>query len=227
MSSRGGTHPLEVFLRRTFGGPFSRIVMAGYGDAPGARLRPFRLPPGGGDGGHRWVMELKGGNPPPGGNDPLVLAALLKLHFSRPAIHKELEFSTAELLAELGWEDTALMQRGVDHAIEKYATLVYFRHEEGRREVLDGLAGEWGYYSLVTSYSTESATRRGRAQGHRLRNTVHFEEEFVRSLGDGRVVFAGIDFGGLGDADAGGEANDPGRRNRADLRHEVRGSGKA
>ena len=170
---------------------------------------------------------IDGREPAPGGNDPLVLAALLKLLLSRPATQKELEFSTAELLAELGWEDTALVQRGVDHAIEKYATLVYFRYEEGRREVIDGLGGEWGYYSLVTGYSTESATRRGRAQGRRLRNTVHFEEEFIRSLGEGRVVFAGIDFGGLRPAEVGGEANDPGRRNRANLRHEVRGSGKA
>jgi hypothetical protein len=206
VKGRGGAHPLEEFIRHTFGDPFSRIVMAGYGNAPGARLRPLSLPPDGGSGRKRF-LELTGGNPPPSNNEPLVLAALLKLLLSRPKFHRELEFSTSELLTELGWEDTGLVQRGVDHTIEKYATLTYFRYEEGsERGAIDGLTGQWGYHSLVTGYSTETATPRERAQGRRLRNTVRFDEDFVRSLGEGRVIFAGVDFGAL---------------------REVRGSGKA
>lgn len=206
MKGRGGAHPLEEFIRHTFGDPFRRVVMAGYANAPGARPGPLSLPPDGG-GGRRRFLELRGGNPPPSGDEPLVLAALLKLLLSRPEFHRELEFSTAELLTELGWEDTGLVQRGVDHTIEKYATLAYFRYEEGgERGVLDGLTGEWGYYSLVTGYSTETATPRGRAQGRRLRNSVRFDEDFIRSLGEGRVIFAGVDFGALGEVWKSGKA---------------------
>lgn len=181
--------------------------MTGYGTAPGAPIRPFRLPADNGDDRRRYIIELTGGNPLPCGNDPLVLAALLKLLLERAKVSNELAFSTVELLAELGWEDTAIMQRGIDHVLEKYATLVYFKYGEGRREVLDGHAGEWGYHSLITGYGTESATHRKRARERRLQNMVRFNEEFIRALRDGRVVFAGIDFGALRAVSARGRAH--------------------
>lgn len=141
---------------------------------------------------------------PPYGDEPLVLAALLKLLLSRPGISHHLEFELSELLAELRWQDDVSTRRKVEAAIIGYVRLLYDKQlDEGAERSTSATMGG-GYYHLLTGYvrGTESTSSSiGGSSAPTLRG-VDFDTGFIEGLRQGRVYFAGINFGALNRTDA-------------------------
>jgi hypothetical protein len=180
------THPLARFTYETFGEQFASLVLAGYEAEPdGGQVKVYLTESEGGEE-TDWVIELVAFRHPCGDN-PLVLAALLKLLVSRPVGSYLLEFEMGELLAELRWEDTSDTRRRVDEIIVGYVGTLYVK-QTGEWAGLALTASEGGFYHLLTGYVREALTGAG---------SVYFGDAFIRGLKEGRVYFAGIDFGTL------------------------------
>lgn len=186
-------HPLTIFVYETFGQQFGDLLLAGYGAEPGGGRKKLYLTESEAGVETRWVIELIARRPPCR-NEPLVMAALLKLLLSRSYISHQLEFKLEELLAELQWRDVASTRRKVETTIVSYVRQVYDKHVGARVGRHTSATADGGYYHLLTGYvrGIELATSRTLA---RIPGNVYFDGGFIRGLKDGRVYFAGIDFG--------------------------------
>jgi hypothetical protein len=188
---RAGEHHLETFIRRTFGSRMGAILLAGYGGEGGCRETVGVT--GVSESGEEteWLIEILGDLPR--GDEPLVLAALLKLLLTRGPLDAALEFTLEEALAELGWPDGRSARDTVDAAVSKYSRLTYAKADK-RGAVL-------GVYALVIGY--DHITERGLEDNGRTRilNRVQFHPRFVDGLRNLKIVFAGIEFGDLGPID--------------------------
>lgn len=87
------THPLARFIYETFGEQFGSLVLAGYGAEPGDAQRSLRLIESEEGEKMDWVIEMVASRHPCG-DDPLVLATLLK-----PPAPDELEAEVERLLS--------------------------------------------------------------------------------------------------------------------------------
>src|SRR5437588_10828088 len=187
------THPLTRFVYETFGQQFGDLLLAGYGAGPGGGRRKLYLTESEGEAEAAWVIELVATRPPCG-DEPLVLAALLKLLLSGLIISQRLEFKLSELLAELQWRDDSSARRQVEKAIVAYVRLFYDKRVDaraGRRAPeMDG----GGCYDLLTGYIRRLRSGTD-AVPERITRGVYFDTGFIEGLKQGRVCFAGINFG--------------------------------
>lgn len=184
-------HPLTTFVYKTFGQQFGDLLLAGYGAGPSSRHTRLHFT----ESEARWVIELVAHHQPCR-DEPLVLAALLKLILTRPSISQYLEFELGELLATLRWRDGAKTRRQVETTIGCYVRLLYDKQvdvPESRRA--SALVGG-GYYHLLAGYMRESMSATDGALGRTLRG-VYFDAGFIEGLKRGQVYFAGINFGRL------------------------------
>jgi hypothetical protein len=184
-----GRHNLELFIKRTFGDQMGAILLAGYGSEVGLREASqgvLGAAEGGGE--EIWVIEISGNLPH--GEEPLVLAALLKLLLSKGPLGVRFDFAVEDVLAELGWQDRRFARDAVDNAVRKYTGLSYTRKREVGAEAR-------GMYTLVTGYDqiTGGVTEGGRRT--RVLDRVHFHPRFIEGLRSFRITFAGLDFGSL------------------------------
>lgn len=198
-------HSLEDYLHHTFGDVFAAIALAGYCRPCDSGLEPILVPPRQENANVEWMIELTGARPYPYADDPLVLAALLKILLNQSVLSDELEFSTEELTSEVGWPRTKLIQRRLDTILIRYATLVYFVYRKGKREMSEHSSGEWKYESLVRNYQTRSLTPTGSVSEKRIYNRISFDEGFIAGLQRGRVVFAELEIGDLQSAQSAGK----------------------
>lgn len=189
-------HPLTTFVSETFGRQFGDLLLAGYGAEPGSKCERLYLTEldAGVEAG--WVIELVARRPPYG-DEPLVLAALLKLLLSRPSISHHLEFELSELLAELRWQEDADTRRKVETAITSYVRLLYDKQVDARAERRTLAVEGGGYYHLLTGYvrGTKHDSIGGSLIG--TLSGVDFNSSFIEALRQGQVYFAGINFGAL------------------------------
>lgn len=188
--------PLTTFVSETFGRQFGDLLLAGYGAEPGGRRRRLYLTEQDGGVQARWVIELAARRPP-SGDEPLVLAALLKLLLSRPSISNHLEFELKELLVELRWPEDADTRRKVETAITSYVRLLYDKQIDARAERRTLAVEGGGYYHLLTGYvrGTKSSSTGGSSA--QTLSGVDFDASFIEGLRRGRVCFAGINFSAL------------------------------
>jgi hypothetical protein len=187
-------HPLTTFIYETFGKQFGELLLAGFGAEPDEGQRRLHLTESQEGLEADWAIEFVATRLPCG-DDPLVLAALLKLLLSCPITSQCLEFEFGELLAELRWPNDPDTRRQVEEALVSYAGLLYDQREGGREGRRAQAASEGGCYHLLTGYvrGAESGTGGSSAKSH----GVYFDDGFIRGLKEGRIYFAGIDFGTL------------------------------
>jgi hypothetical protein len=187
------THPLISFVSETFGQQFADLVLAGYGTEPDSG--PLRLHTTASDNEiqTRWIIELIA-DPIPSGDDPLVLAALLKLLLGCHHLSHILEFDLSELLRELEWPDNGGARSKVETAIKGYVQLLYDKQTHPSDDSDDDDDGG-GFYHLLTGYFRGG--RHGANGSNATSHSVCFDPSFVEGLKQGRVCFAGIDFGPL------------------------------
>src|SRR5205085_10130514 len=82
-------HPLTRFVYETFGQQFGDLILAGYGAEPGGGQKKLSLTEADEGTETHWVIEVVASRHP-SGDEPLVLAALLKLLLSRRVISQPL-----------------------------------------------------------------------------------------------------------------------------------------
>lgn len=188
-------HPLTAFVYENFGKQFGDLLLLGYGAEPSGRRRRLYINESEAGAETKWVIEFAARHQPCR-DEPLVLAALLKLLLSRANVSHYLEFELGELLIELQWQDESNILQQVETAIVGYVRLLYDKqaNAQERRRMPREEGG--GCYHLLTGYvrGDESAPSGTLDRGRR---GVYFDAEFVRALRRGRVYFAGIDFGPL------------------------------
>jgi hypothetical protein len=186
------THPLTIFVYETFGQQFSDLLMVGYGAEPSSRPSRLYLSELEAGAETKWVIELVTRRSPCR-DEPLVLIALLKLLLSRASISRHLEFGLSELLIELQWQDKVSTRQKVETTINGYIRLLYDKQADTRAVQNESAIAGGGYYHLLTGYI------RGAKSGTLIRtlDSVCFDVAFIEGLRQGRVYFAGIDFGYL------------------------------
>jgi hypothetical protein len=186
-------HPLTTYVYEIFGQQFGNLLLIGYGAEPGGARRRLYLTESVDGAGADRVINLVASRLPCR-NEPLVLAAVLKLLLGRPSISQYLKFELGELIETLQWQDDAITRKQTEMAIGNYVRLLYEKQVDvrtGRRE-LEFEGG--GYYHLLTGYIKGLDTRTRGAQGSST-SSVYFDTGFIQGLARGRVYFAGIDFG--------------------------------
>lgn len=188
-------HPLAEFVYSTFGKPFGELLMAGYGEESPPERMSFTFTEGYDGGGIEWVIDVTSGRPLKG-QEPLVLAAVLKLMLGRPGISQTFEFLVEDLLDELGWAHTRASERAADRILEKCVYVNFHKYErEGMRERYEKAHTEWGRYKLISGHVMSRKREPGEPSPGRVSHRVDFDGEFAKGLGEGRVLFAGLDFG--------------------------------
>lgn len=186
-------HPLTIFVYESFGKQFGDLLLLGYRAEPSGRRRRLYLTESATGTEINWVIELIARRLPCR-DEPLVLAALLKLMLSRSSIARYLEFDLSELLVELQWPDKTTTRQQVETAIRGYVRLLYDKQIKVRTERRISEIPGGGYYHLLTGYVREVKFGIGEAVAKSL-GCVYFDVGFIKGLSQGRVYFAGIDFG--------------------------------
>jgi hypothetical protein len=184
-------HSLTTFVYQTFGQQFGALLLAGYGAKLSSKHRKLYFT----ETEARWVIELVTRRQPCR-DEPLVLAALLKLLLSQPSLSQYLEFDLDELLSMLQWRNSAGARQRVETAIGCYVRLLYDKQVDVPARTRTSEQAGGGYYHLLAGYlrKTESSTV-GAPKTH-LRG-VYFDASFIEGLKRGQVYFAGINFGHL------------------------------
>jgi hypothetical protein len=186
-------HPLTRFVYETFGQQFGDLLLAGYGAEPGGRRRKLYLTESEAGVETAWTIELVARRAPCR-DEPLVLAALLKLLLNRPSVSQHLEFELSKLLTELQWQDEVSTRQQVVTAIRGYVRLLYDKQVDARAERRISQTFEGGYYHLLTGYVRGAKLSSGGVLGRTL-SDIYFDASFIEGLRQGRVYFVGIDFG--------------------------------
>lgn len=193
MNSRP-THPLETWARQVFGADFALVILHGLlgegGDCENLVTvegfdREGRK--------RRKTLGVTGPGPGPWGLGPLVLAALLKRLVERPEIERRLDYSYQELFAELVWPSLPASRRAVEDAVAFYYACSY-------STAAAPVGGEGGYstrgrHSLLIGQGRDGIGMPRCGRPNEDGDTVWFDPDLIEGLREGRVVFAGIDFG--------------------------------
>lgn len=189
MNTFNKNHHLVEFVRRTFGEQFGAVLLAGYGEeAAFSELSLSLVESAGGAGEGEWQLVVSGNVP--SGQEPLVLAALLKLLLSGAPLTPTLEFTPEEILAELGWPDTPPTRAMIDGVIRKYLGLTYAKRMRPPSGMLRGM------YALIVGYDQADEKHVGGSET-RTYNSVTFHPHFIERLNSSVITFAGIEFGEL------------------------------
>lgn len=186
-------NPLVTFVYDTFGRQFGDLLLTGYGAQPGGARRRLYLTESADGVEAYWVVNLVTRRLPCR-DEPLVAAALLKLLLSRPSISQYMKFDLGELLTLLRWRDDASTRRRVEAAIGHYVRLLYDKQVDTRAGKRPSAREGGGYYHLLTGYVREDKSGAG-ASLPRASREVYFDSGLIKGLKQGRVCFAGIDFG--------------------------------
>lgn len=144
-------HPLTTYVYETFGQRFSGLLLNGYGVESGRARRRLYVTESEGGMETNWVIRLVTSRLPCR-DEPLVLAALLKLLLSHPSISQYLNFEPGELFTTLQWRDNASTRRRVEMAIGCYVRLLYDKQVDTRAGKRPSEDGGGGYYHLLTGY---------------------------------------------------------------------------
>lgn len=189
-------HPLVSFVYQRLGQQFGDLLLAGYNELPSRTMKQFTYNETEDGIEIEWVIELIA-DTMPCYDEPLVLAALLKLLLSRPDLLTSLDFQTGELIAELKWRNSPHTSKRIDQIISSYVKLTYDKHERRRKDRYKRKGTQWGDYHLLTGYVREAVLKVGESLPISTYNNVSFNNSFIDGLKNGQVRFAGINFGPL------------------------------
>jgi hypothetical protein len=188
------THYLATFVYQRLGQQFGNLLLAGYKAEPSPKKRLINFIEREGGIEIEWVIELVA-DTLPCRDEPLVLAALLKLLLRQPDPPANLEFQMEELIEELQWSNSPLIHKRVDRIISNYVKLLYDKRKLTKRDRYKREGTQWGYFHLLTGYIKESTFNASESLPVRVHRNVSFDNSFVEGLKNGQVRFAGINLG--------------------------------
>lgn len=130
----------------------------------------------------------------PGGRDPVVMAALLRLLWTGDRGLDEVVFRDEDLLAILSWPDTRASRLSVWAAIRRYHCTGYYCT---KRQPLGSGGGDLvssQVQKVVTGYDTTEEWEVGTPRGKRKSTILHFSKRLVEEVSGAEKYFLGIDF---------------------------------
>jgi hypothetical protein len=184
-------HPLAEFVYRTFGSRFADLLMVGYNEELSRKRKIFRITEEIAGRGFEWMIEAIG-NSLPSRQEPLVLAALIKILLTRSTVSQQLVFGMDELIDTIGRRDELLMPGAIDNIITNYASLSF--HKEPSNKMAERIGLKWGQYSLIKAYLRGSVRNPGESIPQRTSRLVEIDAGFVEGIKMGKVYFADINF---------------------------------
>lgn len=190
-----GERMLLEYALDLFGDPLSQFLLSGLGEEDEARVWVFSVTFAGRLGAiYKREIRVEPDKFPrirnllPRRREPLVMVALLHLLMGEgKSSSPTLSYQQEDVLALLGWNNTAKARSSIDRAVQRYARLLY-RWNLGGRELSDiNLPFYEGESRLVSGHSHHDAEENGRYK--RVANRVEFgvsspEELRGRSLFD-------------------------------------------
>lgn len=195
MSGQAGAgRRLVAFVGEEFGGHLSTLLLAGLGKPAGASKHSLivMLAEAGGGRRVRFLEVTADGGELPHGDDPLMLAALLKLLAGRGAASR-LTFTLTELLALLGWGESVEAVRAVEGALARYYRTSYVEVGERNHPLLPKQLGVVAEQRLLDGYFLDDGSRHRGGRPGPPRTVVDFNPQFLDGL-NRRTLF-GIDWG--------------------------------
>jgi hypothetical protein len=182
--------------RRVLGGNLTEFMLCGLGEPHHSRRGFAATSVRAGRPGGTYQLEVvsESDDGLPGGRDPLVMAALLHLLWTRGKGRDEVIFRDEEVLEILFWPDTRESRSAVEAAVKRYYAAAYRRTSreslgEGKGESVSSQVQK-----LVTGYDTTLASREGPPKEMLKSTILYFTTKLIEEVTGPEKYFLGIDF---------------------------------
>lgn len=187
------------FARQVLGSNLSEFLLSGLGEPHLLRRRfaarsTLR---------HKWAriyqFEIVSGNGEglPGGRDPVVLAALMHLLWTRTPGRDEVVFRDEELLEKLGWPETPESRLTIEEAVERYFSTAYYIVSR-KLPKAERIMGRYSQVTkLITGYEMTIEQLLGQPGVVRKSTVVKFLAGFYEEVTGGEKYFFRINFENL------------------------------
>lgn len=184
----GSERRLLEFALDLFGEPLSRFLLSGTGEETEAKMWLFTVSfDGGKDAARSREIRVEPDDIPdephilPGGREPLVILALLRLLIGtqRPSSYT-LSYSQEQVLDLLGWKDDETARATIDQAVKRYAKLSYSWRLSGEELAERKLSFYDAEGRFVSGYGYYNAEVDGEYK--RVENSINFSSVFVEGL---------------------------------------------
>lgn len=185
---------LIAHLEEQFGEHLSALLLSGYGTKEWVRRRGLVISTTDRVGAreeHTVVLLTEGAHSLPYGQDPVVLAAHLRMLSERGASGR-LSYDLLEMLEALGWVDPVQGLKAIEGALYRYYRLSYAAAGRRRHPMAPQAEGVTAERRILTSYDFEHEPVRGRGGYPTLHTVVEFSQRFLDQLRQ-RSLF-GIDW---------------------------------
>lgn len=130
----------------------------------------------------------------PGWQDPLVMAALLHLLWTRERGRDEVVFRDEMLLERLSWPDTPDSRLLIGEAVERYYSTAYCRKSTEPVGARGGERHSSHVQKLVPGYETTVELLSGPPKETRKSTVVQFTTKLIEEVSGTEKYFLGIDF---------------------------------
>jgi hypothetical protein len=185
---------LEAYLKEQFGEHLGALLLSGHGVKSWVRQRELVISTTdrvGNQEEHSVMLLTKGAHALPFGQDPVVLAAHLRMLSERGA-YGRLSYDLFEMLGVLGWEDPVQGLKEIEGALHRYFRLSYAVEGVRRHPLAPQNEGVTAERRMLTAYDFEHEPVRSRDPYPTLHTVVEFSQPFLDQLKQ-RSLF-GIDW---------------------------------
>lgn len=130
---------------------------------------------------HSVMLLAVGAHALPYGQDPVVLAAHLRMLSERGA-YGRLSYDLFEMMGVLGWEDPSQGMKAIEGALHRYYRLSYAAEGKRRHPLAPQSEGVTAERRMLTGYDFEHEPVRSRDPYPKLHTVVEFSQRFIEQL---------------------------------------------
>lgn len=175
---------LIAHLKEQFGEHLSALLLSGYGTREWVQRRGLVVSTTdrvGTQEEHSVLLLTEGAHPLPYGQDPIVLAAHLRMLSERGASGR-LSYDLFGMLEALGWVDPVQGLKAIEGALYRYYRLSYATAGRRRHPMAPQAEGVTAERRILTSYDFEHEPVRVHGAYPMLHSVVEFSQRFLDQL---------------------------------------------
>lgn len=185
---------LVAYLKEQFGEHLGALLLSGYETERWVQQRELVISTTDRVGNreeHSVILSAVGAHALPYGQDPVVLAAHLRMLSERGA-YGRLSYDLFEMLGVLSWEDPVQGMKAVEGVLHRYYRLSYVAEGKRRHPLAPQGEGVTAERRMLTAYDFEHEPVRSRDPYPTMYTVVEFSQRFLEQLRQ-RSLF-GIDW---------------------------------